>query len=296
MERIIEGVYLIDTLGYGSRNTVACYLIKSRGEAALIDTGYASTYMNVINALKEANVNLDEIKYIIPTHVHLDHAGATGHLAKLIDAKIIAHERAKKHLVDPTKLIESAMSIFGEEKLKEFGLPIPIEENRIETVKDELEVKLGDLTLRCIYTPGHAPHQISVLIEEKKTLLTADAVGIIYPSLGFMIPTTPPPSFDPIKAINTLDMLSSYDVKYLLLPHFGFRKDPSWVFEETKRKIKVWIEEITKLKKEGLDLFSILDKMINLVKKEEGVSALPFYAEQSMYVSVLGILDYLSKN
>lgn len=298
VSKVADSVYLIDTLAYNERQAVACYLVRSRDKIAIIDTGYASTYLNVLIALAHLRITPERVNYIIPTHVHLDHSGATGHLAEIMkNAKIIAHEKAFKHLVDPTRLVESAKTIFGEEKVKYFGIPKPIEAERIEVVKDELEINMGDLTLTCIYAPGHAPHQISVLVREKNILITADSVGIIYPILGYMIPTTPPPQFDPEQAINTVENLSSFNPKTLLLPHFGLRDDPSRVFEETKLKINQWIEEVRNLSKETKDPNLIASKLAKKVANESGFSeeALPYYAKQSIYVSVLGILNYLSK-
>lgn len=296
IERITENIYLIDTLAYNEEKAVACYLVKSGDKFALIDLGYASTYMNVINALLSAGIEPSNLTYIIPTHVHLDHAGATGHIANIAKkATIIAHERAQRHLVDPSKLIESAKEIFGEEKLKSFGLPLPVNAERINIVKDELELKLGDLTLRCIYAPGHAPHQISILLIEKKALFTADAVGIVQPKLNIMIPTTPPPSFDPIQAIKTVDNLSSYEPRMLLVPHFGVRNDPQNIFELTKLKINEWMEEIKKLVKANFKKEEILQTMLKKVKNEAKIENLPSSAIQSVYVTVSGILNYLSK-
>lgn len=295
VEKINERIYLIDTLAYGENKAVACYLIKSNTGYAIVDVGYASTYMNIVKDLNELNISLEEIKYIMPTHVHLDHAGATGHLAKLTKAKIIAHERAYRHLIDPSRLIESTKSIFGEDKLKQFGIPVSVEEDRIEFFKEEMELKLGDLTLRCIYTPGHAPHQMSVLVVEKKALITADAVGTIYPKLGIMIPTTPPPSFEAELAMRTVDKLKQNEVEYLLMPHFGFRSDVERVFDETKLKIREWVEELRKLKNEGLNFEEIESRIKEKVLKESGLSKLPYYAEQSIHISILGILNYLDK-
>ena len=81
IEKVTENIYLIDTLAYNEEKAVACYLVKSNDKFALIDVGYASTYMNVVNALLSANIDVSNLTYIIPTHVHLDHSGATGHIA-----------------------------------------------------------------------------------------------------------------------------------------------------------------------------------------------------------------------
>lgn len=295
IEKINDNVYIIDTFAYGEPKTVASYLVKDGDKFALIDVGYAYTYMNVINALLSANLNPKDLEYIIPTHVHLDHSGATGHIANIATkAKIVAHERAKRHLVDPSRLVASAKEIFGEEKMKIFGTPIPVNEDKILTVKDELELKLGNLTLRCIYAPGHAPHQIAIFLEERNLLFTADAVGIIQPNIGIMIPTMPPPSFDFNQALKTLDNLSKYEPIHLTIPHYGYRNDPNHVFNLTKIKMQEWIEIIRALLREGLNKEQIYEKMLEKVKREANIPELPASAKQSVYVTVSGILVYLS--
>jgi Zn-dependent hydrolases, including glyoxylases len=297
--RVSESIYIIDTLAFGYENCVASYLIKG-DKYALIDVGYASTYRNVINALNKAGIDINDIKYIIPTHVHLDHSGATGHLMQnMKNAIVVAHERAAKHLIDPKRLIESSKEVYGEYILNNYiGLPIPVQSDKIIVVKDELELKLGNLTIKCIYAPGHAPHQITVYIEEMKYLITADSVGIIYPFLNVMIPTTPPPSFNAEQAIDTLNKLSSYELKTLLIPHFGIRNDSLFVFEETKKKIKEYIEIIKNLRNKNLNFDDMLNELIKKVSEEANISPsqLHPYAVQSLRISLMGILNYLTKN
>jgi Zn-dependent hydrolases, including glyoxylases len=292
--KITDNVYLIDTLGLGFEKTIACYLVKSN-KIALIDTGYASSYLNVIEAIKSINIDFNEINYIIPTHLHLDHSGATSYLLQhMSKAKVIAHKRAFKHLIDPTKLIESVKELYGENKLRLFGIPLPINEERIEVVEEELELNLGDINLLCIYSPGHAPHQITVLIRELGMLATADSVGVIYPDLNIMIPTTPPPSFDANLAIDTLEKLAKLQPKTLLIPHFGIRNDVEDVFNNTKIKIKEWIDLIKYFKGQGLNAESIFLEIIKKISKELS-KELPIYTKELIRVSVLGILKYLER-
>ena len=127
-------------------------------------------------------MNPSDIDYVIPTHVHLDHAGAAGFLLdRMPRAKVIAQERGVPHLVDPTRLVQSATSVFGEEMIRMYGAPKGIQAERITAVGEEMHLDLGGLSLTIVHAPGHAPHQISVYVEEEKVLLSADAVGIVYP-------------------------------------------------------------------------------------------------------------------
>ena len=113
--KVAERTYMIDTIGAGAPGTVAVYVVKGARKTALIDCGFASTYGNVMQGLRQIGIEPSRVDYVIPTHAHLDHAGATGQLLMhMPKATVVAHERTVPHLVDPAKLIESSTSLFGE--------------------------------------------------------------------------------------------------------------------------------------------------------------------------------------
>lgn len=290
-----EGVYLIDTMALGQKATVGVYLVKDR-KNALIDCGYASSYMNVLQAIGEVGVRPEEMHYIIPTHVHLDHGGATGHLAQVMkNAEVIAHEKAAPHLVDPERLVTSATEVFGKKVVESYGLPLPVEQSRIRVVGEEMQLSLGKKTLVIMHAPGHAPHQVSVSVEGTGILVTADSVGIIYPDVKAMIPTTPPPSFDPGTLISTLKKLGQNSPKLLLMPHFGARSDAKNVFEKTEEKVIQWVERVREMRNRGYTLEQIQNEMERSVMEEAGLASLPPYARLSIRTSLLGIMKYLEK-
>jgi glyoxylase-like metal-dependent hydrolase (beta-lactamase superfamily II) len=296
--KISDRVYLIDTLALGDRNTVAAYLLKG-SKVALVDVGYASSADVVLAGLKELNVDPSEVDYLIPTHVHLDHGGGTGHLLERMPrAKVIAQERGVQHLVDPSRLVQSATSVFGEEMIRRFGTPKSVPAERITPVGEELHVDLGGLSLTAIHSPGHAPHQVSVYVEEEKVLLAADAVGIVYPSLGVLIPTTPPPSLNPEQLGSTTQKLSQLDPKLLLAPHFGVRTDAKHVLAETTLKTNEWVAQVKEMKRKGLSAEAIGAQLKENVLKESGLQAanFPTYADVSVRTNVMGIMHYLEKN
>jgi glyoxylase-like metal-dependent hydrolase (beta-lactamase superfamily II) len=290
-------VYLLDTYALGAPGTVGVYLIKGP-KPTLVDCGYASSYQTVLSGLIEVGVLPSEIKYMIPTHVHLDHAGAAGRLLKeMPNAEVVAHEKSVKHLVDPAKLIESATKVFGEVVMKMYGAPEPISAERITAVGEEAHLDLGDgLTATLMHTPGHAPHQVSMMLDDTKALLTADAVGIVYPDLKTLIPTTPPPSFNPDELVASVGALEQTTPKELLVPHYGTRKDVGWVFRTTSEKVPRWVERVRQLKNEGKSLDEASEVMEAEIRKDAGVGELTIYAKVSIRTSVMGILHYLEKN
>jgi glyoxylase-like metal-dependent hydrolase (beta-lactamase superfamily II) len=296
--RITKRAFMIDTVGLGNPSTVAVYVIKGGRKTAVIDCGYASSYGNVMQGLRQLGIEPSRVDYLIPTHVHLDHAGAAGHLVRHMPrAKVIAHERAVPHLVDPTKLVESARSFFGERLIKMYGDPLPIEKGRITAVGDESHIDLGGATLTTIYAPGHAPHQISVLFEEEHLLLSADAVGMVFPAFPTLVPATPPPSFDPAKLVRTLEALRQTDPKMLLVPHYGTRKDVGLVLDRTREETERWVEDVRRLNDRRMTPEQIVDETRRKITAETGfpLSDFPSYVNVVLRISVLGILGYLKR-
>jgi len=295
--RITPRAFIIDTVGMGSSSTVAVYVVRGGRRTAVIDCGYASTYGNVMQGLRELGIEPSRVDYLIPTHLHLDHAGATGHLLRYMPrARVIAHERAVPHLVDPTRLVESATSLFGEKLVQMYGKPLPIDKDKITAVGAESHIDLGGATLTTLYAPGHAPHQISVLFEEERLLFSADAVGMVFPSFPTLLPTTPPPSLDPVRLVQTLEMLRQTDPKMLLVPHYGVRKDVGMVLDRTKEKTEEWVRDVTKLNNMYLTPEQIVVELKQKITEETGIPpGFPGYVNVMMRASVLGILGYLNR-
>jgi glyoxylase-like metal-dependent hydrolase (beta-lactamase superfamily II) len=295
--KVSDRIYMLDTYALGQPQAVSAYLIRGP-KPTLVDCGYASSYQNVLAGLAEAGVMPSDVRYVIPTHVHLDHAGAAGRLVKeMPNAQVIAHEKSVKHLVDPTKLVESATKVFGEAIVQLYGKPEPIPMGRITAVGEETAIDLGDgITATLLHSPGHAPHQISMMLDAQKALLTADAVGVVYPNLKTLIPTTPPPSFDPTDLLSSLGRLQQMGPGELLVPHFGIRRDPTWVFEETGMKVTEWVEKVRRMRNQGEGLDVASEAMEKEVIAEAGIEDLTIYAKVLVRTSVMGIMSYLEKN
>ena len=295
--KVSERMYLLDTYALGQAGTVGAYLLKGP-KPALVDCGYASSYRSVLAGLAEVGVMPTDVRYLIPTHVHLDHAGAAGRLVKeMPNAEVIAHERSTPHLIDPTRLVESSTMVFGKEIMAHYGEPEPIPSDRITSVGKEYHVDLGDgMTATLIHAPGHAPHQISVLLDRTKTLITADAVGIVYPGMKALIPTTPPPSLRPDELVATVGALRQTTPSELLVPHFGVRTDVNWVFDRTVELVRFWVEQVKEHWRRGASLDEIAGLMEAGVKRDAGIDDLPIFAQVSIRTSVKGITYYLEKN
>ena len=138
--KVSERVYLLDTYALGQPGTVGAYLFRGP-KPALVDCGYASSNENVLAGMAEEGVMPTDVRYIVPTHVHLDHAGATGRLLKeMPNAGVIAHERSVPHLIDPTRLVESSTKVLGKEIMELYGIPEQVPAERITAVGKESHI------------------------------------------------------------------------------------------------------------------------------------------------------------
>jgi glyoxylase-like metal-dependent hydrolase (beta-lactamase superfamily II) len=296
LTRYDDQVSIIDTLALGRPGVVAAYLIRGK-EHALIDMGYASSAATVLMDIKDIEIGSEGIDYLLPTHVHLDHSGACGALAEnFVAASIRVHPKGERHLVDPSKLWEGASELFGAELMKLYSRPQPINGNRVRAIGDGEEISLGNgLTLRSIWTPGHASHHLSYELEGTGNVFTGDAVGIKYPAFPILIPTTPPTSFNLEAAIASLQRIEQVSPKNLLTPHYGVIHDAVSSIDANIRSLQDWTAKINKMLRSGLSTNLIIATLTEAIARERAHSngSLPDYLRISIRVSVLGVLRYL---
>ena len=221
------GITCIDTM-YVQVGHAACYLMIHNNRAAFIDTGTGNTVPYLLEILKLKDIPVDAVDYVIPTHVHLDHAGGAGLLmSKLPNARLVIHPRGARHMIDPEKLITGATAVYGAEKFKQnFGEIKPIDEKRVIIAEDNAVLELADRALTFIDTPGHARHHFCVYDEMSKGFFTGDTFGLSYRELddedgAFILPTTTPVQFDPAAWQDSLTRLLSYHPKNMYVTHFG---------------------------------------------------------------------------
>ncbi|WP_428607983.1 MBL fold metallo-hydrolase [Sedimenticola sp.] len=221
-----QGIFCIDTFYYRP-NLDGCYLIQQGDEAALIDTGTSHVAPAVMELLAIRGLEPEQVKYVIPTHVHLDHAGGTGQLMALLPrAQMVIHPVGARHMNHPEKIIAGTIAVYGEEVFKErYGTILPVPEERTIEADDGFEVALEGRTLRCIHTLGHARHHFCIWDKQSRGLFTGDTFGMSYRELDteqgpFMILPSTPIDFDPEAWHESLDRLLTLNPTQLFLTHF----------------------------------------------------------------------------
>jgi glyoxylase-like metal-dependent hydrolase (beta-lactamase superfamily II) len=295
LTKLSDSVAIIDTEALGAPNVVAAYVVTGK-EIALIDMGYQSSTEIVLRDLARGGISPD---YLLPTHVHLDHAGSCGALAmKFTDASIRVHPKGEPHLVDPTRLWKGAGDLFGSELVERYGRPEPISQRRVHIAGDDDVVDLGrGVTLRTTWTPGHASHHLSYEWEKHKAFFTGDAVGICFPEFPVLIPTTPPTSFNLEEALKSLERLRKGSPTEFYTPHYGVVRDAMHWITQNVNSMQNWLKTITEMKNRGWSAEQISNALTDEVARarHRPTSEVPDYLRISTKINVLGVLRYLSR-
>jgi glyoxylase-like metal-dependent hydrolase (beta-lactamase superfamily II) len=200
----------------------------------LVDPGPGSCLPTLLEALGDQRP-----KALLLTHIHLDHAGASGSLVRRWpDLEVYVHERGARHLVDPSRLIESARRLYGEEMQRLWGemLPVPESQLRILTGGETLL----DGAFEVAYTPGHASHHVSYLHDG--TAFVGDVGGVRITAETLTIPPTPPPDIDVEAWHQSIELITGWSPKRLAMTHFGASEDVEAQLDEVGRRLDAWAE------------------------------------------------------
>ena len=241
MERIAPGILQLDTRLGGIDRMTAGFLIEGP-EPALVETGSQTSAATVRDALIEAGIGPGDLRWLIVTHIHLDHAGAVGDLAREFpSATVVVHEKGARHLVDPSRLIESAGRVYGPLLDELYGRLDPVPADRLLAAGDGLRLDTGAGALVMVDSPGHAKHHHAVLHEPSGTLMVGDAVGVRLPDLGVLRPATPPPDFDLEQATASLRRFRELRPERVALTHYGLVSDPEATLVEAEDVLHHWV-------------------------------------------------------
>lgn len=203
------------------------YLLETESGTILIEPGATCACRAFLEGAAGLGVDLTKIRYIIPTHIHVDHAGGAGYLARnLPQATVLLHPRGVRHMTEPARLIEATRAVFGQNCEEAFGEVLAVPAERAKAVEDGETVKLGSRELTVYYTPGHAVHHISILDSLTGNLFCGEALGFpIDGESDIVLPAGIPP-FDADAYLESIDRLSPLKPKMLMFSHIGARKNP----------------------------------------------------------------------
>jgi glyoxylase-like metal-dependent hydrolase (beta-lactamase superfamily II) len=227
VEPLGHGVYAVDT-GFQRVRFDAAYLIVERGRAAFVDTGTAFGVPRLLAALDALGIARDAVDCVIPTHVHLDHAGGAGTLMRELPAATLwVHPRGARHLIDPAALWAGATAVYGAEQMaRAYGEVVAVPAGRVRETGDGLTIELAGRPLRFVDTPGHARHHHCIWDEASRGWFTGDTFGLSYREFdvdgrAWVLPTSTPVQFEPEALERSVERLLAADPDCVYLTHYG---------------------------------------------------------------------------
>jgi glyoxylase-like metal-dependent hydrolase (beta-lactamase superfamily II) len=229
--------------------TIAAYLVESGGHLALIETGPESTWPHLVAALAEHGARPEDVKDVLVTHIHLDHAGAAWRMARA-GANVWVHPRGAPHMLDPSKLLASATRIYKEKMDSLWGTLEPIPAGQLKVTEDGLDVPVGSSRIRVLETPGHAIHHNAYLLDGN--VFTGDVGGVAIGG-GPNLPPTPPPDIDlPTWAIS-LEKIKAAKPDGFYPTHFDRHPDVARRLDEMWDELQAWAAFVRARLDEGKD-------------------------------------------
>lgn len=244
-------VHLLDLQFQDIPGIIGSYLIESGGEYALIETGPGSTLETLRRAIRDVGVDEAAIKKVFLTHIHLDHAGAAGWWAQQ-GATVYCHPSALRHLIDPTRLFESARMVYGDQMDSLWGAMLPAPAERLVALKDGDRVTLGKIELIAWDTPGHARHHLVFVIGD--VCFTGDVAGMRLENSAYISVTAAPPQFDPVAYMQSVGRLAAANFKTLYLTHYGPVHDVASHLATYRQRITEVYERVAAGFREGISI------------------------------------------
>ena len=222
-----DGIHVIDT-GFHRPKFDASYLIVENGRGAFVDTGTNYSVPRLLDALAAAGLERDAVDWVIPTHVHLDHAGGAGLLMQALPAaRLVVHPRGARHMIDPRVLVSGARAVYGDEEMaRSYGNVIGVPAERVLTTSDGMTLDFAGRALQFIDTRGHARHHHCIWDAKSGGFFTGDTFGLSYREFdtdrgAWLLPTTTPVQFEPDELRASVLRMLAYAPQWMYLTHYG---------------------------------------------------------------------------
>ncbi len=290
---VAENIYRIQVKLPTLAFACTAYLINDGG-GVVVDPGPSAAVPPLLDGMKQ--LGMKGLEYVIPTHVHVDHGGAAGSLARIFPgASVVAHPSARDHLLDPSRLIESTKRTYGEQFENEIGAILRVPESQMILPGDGEILHPEGRPLKVLYSPGHAPHHIAILDLKTNGLFCGEALGMRAKSAKLKpMPNTAPPAFDTDVYIDTINKLRSLGPKALFYAHDGVSRDReeievlfSEIAQNTSRMNNIVLNQLQK----GGSQIDIAAALADFMTRDLGVDP----AEVDLKTTAIGFMIYFKR-
>jgi len=241
MSTLASGIDYIDLNFLGNPEIIATVVLQGGSGVALIDPGPSTTLENLRAALERKGIAVADVRQLLLTHIHLDHAGVTGTLVRENPAiEVFVHARGAPHMIDPSKLLASAGRLYAGDMERLWGDFLPVPADRIRVLEGGERVTAAGRELQVAYTPGHASHHVSFFDASSRIAFVGDTAGIRRGDGSYILPPTPPPDIDLDAWRTSEDRILAWDPDTLFLTHFGPFRGARLHFQELMDRLGVW--------------------------------------------------------
>jgi glyoxylase-like metal-dependent hydrolase (beta-lactamase superfamily II) len=291
IKKVTDEVYIVEALlPQVVPNKYVVYFIRE-AQGVVIDPGPGILIPKITEAMQ--SLGIKHLAYIIPTHIHMDHGGASGRLAQLhAEAKVLVHPAGKKHALDPSRLIESTKTVFGPDFEAVLGAILPVPESQIMVPEDGEVIKVGDRELQIIYSPGHAPHHMAIFDRSVQGLFCGEALGLASGgSKPLVLPAVAPPAFDQELYLESMEKLRKLKARLLFYSHGGTGWEPDELIMQAEESTRWLGNAIIKALQDGESTDAIARMVKETARSRFGIEL----SDMDVSMTVGGYAAYFAK-
>jgi len=267
--QVSPGAWLISHPFLGEHGIIGSYLLAEANDLAIIDPGPGSMLDSLLASIREAGFDPRDVTHILATHVHLDHAGATGSLVRRMPrAQVYAHSKGVPHLLDTSKVVASAARIYGERMQLLWGEIEPTPQERLHAIEHGDTLYVAGRHLQVLYTPGHAVHHVTFFDPNSGEAFVGDVAGVRLQDVDYVRAPTPPPDIDLEAWSDSMNLIKSLHPEVLYIAHFGPIRDIDSHFERLHDRLYAWGEFVLAAMRDGKDEAEIITMLIEHTQPE----------------------------
>ena len=297
----MDSITTLDDLWMGRPHAIATALLESGGHRAVIDPGPGSTLATLREQLETRGLGVGDLEAVLLTHIHLDHAGATGALVRENPRlAVYVHKNGAPYMIDPSKLLASAERLWPNDLQKLFGEALPVPAENLHILDGGETLTLGTRRVEVVYTPGHASHHVSYFDQAERVAFVGDTAGVGIEGNSYVMPATPPPDIDLGIWDKSFAAILERNPARLFLTHFGYSDNPSEHILLFRERLRRWAALTAEILRIAASDSAVMDSFMSATFAEISQYLPAGEAERYAFsaglnLSFLGLARYLRK-